>query len=133
MKTAILRIDSDARQVDAVISVLEEHCRASGLTEQETYQLTCAVVEGVNNVIEHAYNRQPGCPVELRWTQASNRINVEIRDWGDALAGEPDGAPPASDAEQGRGWFIMRQWLDAVDYQRDGDCNRLRLTRHLKP
>lgn len=132
MKTTVLRIDSAAHQVDAVIGMLEERCRAAGLAAQETYRLTCAVVEAVNNVIEHAYHRQAGHPLELHWTQSSDQISIEIRDWGATLTREPDPAVPAADAEQGRGWFIMRQWVDALEYRRVGDCNQLRLTRYLQ-
>jgi len=131
METFILRTDSDPARASMVLSALEAHCRAAGLDAQETYRLTCAAVEGFNNVIEHAYHGRPGQPVELRCNRTGAHITIELRDWGKCLSDMPDSVLPATDAEHGRGRFIMHQWLDAVEYERVDGCNRLRLIRHL--
>jgi serine/threonine-protein kinase RsbW len=131
MDTVILRTESDPARADAVLGALEAHCRAAGLDAQETYRLTCAVVEGFNNIVEHAYHGRPGRPVELHWNRSGAHITVELRDWGETLTDLPEKTLPATEAEHGRGWFIMRQWLDAVEYECVDGCNRLRLIRHL--
>ena len=131
MNSVYLRTLSDPDRIGSVIDILKKRCQAAGLNAQETYRLSCAVVEGFNNVIEHAYHGQAGQPVELHWTRDDDRITVEIRDWGDSLPAIPGRVPPSADAEHGRGCFIMRQWLNAVEYERVDGCNRLRLIRHL--
>ena len=38
---------------------------------------------------------------------------------------------PDPEAGHGRGWFIMREWMDETSYDSVEDYNRLRLIKYL--
>jgi serine/threonine-protein kinase RsbW len=126
-----LEIDSDARNVAAASICLRTLCIDAGLPEQDVFQVVCTAVEGINNVIEHAYDNQPGHRICIRWTRDAGYIGIEIRDWGKTMLNEPQKTSPSPEAGHGRGWFIMREWMDETGYDTVKDYNRLRLIKHL--
>jgi serine/threonine-protein kinase RsbW len=126
-----LDIDSDARNVAAASSCLRALCIDAGLSEQDVFQVVCTAVEGINNVIEHAYDNQPGHRIFIRWTREAGYIGIEIRDWGKTMSNEPRNASPDPEAGHGRGWFIMREWMDETGYDSVKGYNRLRLIKFL--
>jgi serine/threonine-protein kinase RsbW len=132
-KSAVnLLLDSDPKEVAGLQTKLTNLCAQAGLDDLVAFQLTSAIVEAVNNCIEHAYAGEPGHQISLRWLERPEAIVVEIRDDGEAM---PAGAPPHGnvadvDADSGRGWHIIRQWTDSAVYDRDQSGNLLTLTRH---
>lgn len=91
-----------------------------------------AVVEAVNNCILHAYGGRPGQPIRVHWRRAGNAVQVDIRDRAPLPVPAKlltPGPPPPPLGESGKGWFIIHQCSDAVDFAREGDWNRLTLTR----
>ena len=124
---------SDPSEVGRLHERLTVLAVGSGLDEMAGFQLTCAVVEAVNNCIAHAYRGEGGQPITLRWIPGAESVAVEIRDRGIPMPVPLPGAAtaPQPSAESGRGWLIIRQWTDQVDYAREGDENVLTLTRTL--
>jgi serine/threonine-protein kinase RsbW len=126
-----LLLHSDPNEVPGLQTRLLTLCAEAGLDELGGFQLTSAVIEAVNNCIEHAYGGEPGHRISLRWLAAPEAIVVEIRDNGQAM---PPDAPQQGtaadvDAVSGRGSHIIRQWTDSAVYERDQHGNLLTLTR----
>jgi serine/threonine-protein kinase RsbW len=126
-----LFLHSDPNEVPGLQTRLLELCAGAGLNDLEAFQLTSAIVEAVNNCIEHAYGGEPGHRICLRWLAGAEEVVVAIRDTGVAM---PPGAPQQGtaadvDAVSGRGWHIIRQWTDSAVYERDENGNLLTLTR----
>jgi serine/threonine-protein kinase RsbW len=124
-------------------SVLDMSARA-GLSEFKAAQLEMAVDEACANVIEHSYGGEaaaagtpnhPGLRINLM--QCRDRIVVEIYDRGKGFDfGNQKEVDPKtyveSDRQRGLGMFIIRKFVDDVDYERgtsSGNC--LRLTKLL--
>jgi anti-sigma regulatory factor (Ser/Thr protein kinase) len=128
-----LAIDSNPAEVAELQARLSALCGEAGLGEVAAFELTCAIVEAVNNCIEHAYEGEPGHPISLRWLRNGDGIAVEIRDRGLPMDSPPPENPDAAeaDAESGRGWHIIREWTDTAVYRREGEENLLTLTRRL--
>jgi len=128
-------LESDPSQTGGLHERLMALSAASGLDDMTGFQLTCAVVEAVNNCVAHAYRGEGGRPVTLRWIPGEESVTVEIRDRGIPMPTPiPEAATvPPPGAESGRGWPIIRQWTDRVDYARDGEENVLTLTRRVRP
>lgn len=135
MTTPVTRlvVRSDPAEVPGLQSQLLTLCGEAGLDDLGAFQLTCAIVEAVNNCIEHAYSGETGHLISLRWLRGPESIAVEIRDSGQTLplGTQQTRAPADVYAESGRGWQIIRQWTDSAIYERENDDNVLTLTRRL--
>jgi sigma-B regulation protein RsbU (phosphoserine phosphatase) len=126
-------LNSDPAEVPALQARLSTLCSEAGLDDLASFQLTCAIVEAVNNSIEHAYRGEAGHPISLAWRRTVDGVAVEIRDRGLPMILPPPETPEAADAyaESGRGWHIIREWTDTASYSREGEENLLTLTRRL--
>jgi serine/threonine-protein kinase RsbW len=124
-------LSSSPAEVSELQAKLSALCGEAGLDELAGFQLTCAIVEAVNNCIEHAYAGEVGKPISVSWMPNPEAIVVEIRDRGQPMPSLPPetAATPDVAAESGRGWHIIREWTDTADYIRETDENVLTLTR----
>lgn len=128
-----LRLHSDPSEVAALQPNLLDLCTQAGLDAMDAFKLTTAIVEALNNCIEHAYGGQTEKPIELQWTRSAKAIVVAINDEGQALPARAldPATPAATDAECGRGWQIIHEWTHAVSYHRKDKQNVLILTYNL--
>lgn len=107
----------------------------AGLDEWRAGQVELAVVEGVNNAIEHAYAGRPDQRVEVRVGVSTGRLTIEIADRGVAMAWDAAYAAAVARltadplADGGRGLLIIREVMDEVGYRSDAGRNVLRLTK----
>lgn len=116
----------------ALESPLTALVQAAGLDELVAMGLQFALVEAVNNIIEHAYANAPGQPIELAGTYDSQRLTLVLRDRGVPMPLPlPDGSPADPMAESGRGWQIIRAAFPDVCYERIDGENVLTLARPL--
>ena len=110
-----------------------------GFSSLSSIELELAIVEALNNSIEHSYEGRSGHKVEffLQWT--SGALEFTIADHGLPIPegrGLPDAEQSSSTeipdlSEGGRGIAIIRQVMDKVDYRRSGDRNELCLSKRL--
>lgn len=92
------------------------------------------LAEVLNNIVEHAYAADGGeIHVSLQPTPAG--VFVAVRDQGRALPNQelPQGNPPVGDPadglpEGGFGWFLIRNLVQDLTYQRTGATNHLTFT-----
>ena len=128
-----LDLDSNPAEVPRLQARLLALCGEAGLSDLAAFELTCAIVEAVNNCVEHAYGGETGHPISLLWLRQRDGITVEIRDRGRPMPSPPPESPVAAetDAESGRGWHLIRQWTDTATYTRERNENVLTLTRRL--
>ena len=107
------------------------HCRAAGLGETPSFQVMTCVVEAVNNCVEHAYLDTPG-KIGIRLFRNSRWLVIQVRDGGSRPARPaPQGAPDPLQID-GRGWFIMQQWMDVAQYRRQDPANVVTLAKCLE-
>jgi serine/threonine-protein kinase RsbW len=132
-----LTIDSEFRNVFLVGLAVQRICSSIPLSEQSAYEMEMAVVEAVNNSIEHACRNQPGHPITVRMKLSEDRITFVVSDGGQAvehlremLVLDATGVPHA--AERGRGVQIMRALMDEVGYRTDGAMNLLTMVKYLR-
>ena len=115
-------------------------CLALGMTGDGAGEVELAVVEAVNNAIEHAYAGDGAGTVEVVLICRQQRLTVEVRDTGrpmpaGVLAGAraPDFDPTALATlpEGGMGLHIVKTLMEAVSYERRDGCNVLHMERPL--
>jgi serine/threonine-protein kinase RsbW len=95
-----------------------------------------AVHEICTNVIDHAYEHNEECRINITLTVTAppRSLIVNVVDSGlpfnPAAARPPDLLEPQ---EHGYGLFIAHSFLDVVDYERLSETNRWHLVKHLEP
>jgi serine/threonine-protein kinase RsbW len=127
----LFQIDSRLECVAGLGHRIKTLCYEQGMDEMNSYQIQTAVTEAVNNAIIHAYDNQPGYKVSLHWTLLDQTICIEISDEGKRMTKIPLDIEPSLEAESGRGWWIMRRWMDQVDYVSNNGLNRLIMYRKI--
>lgn len=139
--TRILHLEIDSRLdcIELLSDALYGLCRRLPATEVD--RITLALVEAVNNVVEHAYRGAPGHAVRVEVEWAADRLELRVRDQGQPMAPQqwnaafvaPDPADPETWTPRSRGLFIIRNCMDAVHYATRDGVNTLTMIRRLTP
>lgn len=132
-----LTLDSRLQNVGLAGAAVRGVCLLAGCGPQEADLLQLAVVEALNNAIEHAYRGRPGQLVEVRLSLDGGRLLVEVSDHGQPMS-DPRPRPPEFDAqdlstlpEGGLGLFLIHQIMDQVQYRSRQGRNTLKMTKKL--
>jgi serine/threonine-protein kinase RsbW len=96
-----------------------------------------AVVEAVNNAVEHAHHHQREKRVTVRVRLGPDRIRFTVIDSGAPIDFQAALAVSAvlenaTQVERGRGLKIIRSLMDEVKYERKGATNQVTLVKYLK-
>jgi serine/threonine-protein kinase RsbW len=142
-----LRFSFESRldEIHLVSLVVTQVCRHMAIDEVLACQIELCAVEGVTNVIRHAYRLQAGNEVTVLIRFDETRIDLEIVDRGLSMAPEYvdrlrngssvlefDPSDIAALPESGMGLQIMREVMDETAYHSDAGTNCLRLTKMLR-
>lgn len=136
-----LQIESDYANIG-----MAAHC-IRGLFQsvfdtETVQQLELAVVEGMNNVVEHAYTERAGNWVNIEVAIFSGALEVVISDQGRSM--DPallDREQTALDFDEnyistlpegGMGLALIQMTMDDVRYESAGGINRLIMTRQIR-
>lgn len=126
-----LKIQSHLDLVSDAVNCILDFCQEMGMDEMDCYQVKTSLTEGINNAIIHAYDNHTDQKVNLIWWNDNGYLKIEISDQGKVMRKQPPDIEPALDADSGRGWWIMRRWMDSIDYHSQNGHNTLILTKKL--
>jgi serine/threonine-protein kinase RsbW len=112
-----LAIASRLEQASLVGTCIRALCVEAGLDDMSAYQVQTCTIEAVNNAIIHAYGRAPDQQVWVAWHSDGRTLRIEVSDTGASMRELPPAVEPDPFAESGRGWWIMRQWMDSAEYR----------------
>lgn len=140
-----LSIDSDIRQVQHVGEAVR--CLASHLelTDAKPSSVELAVVEAVNNSIEHAYQSESGNSIDVAFEYSNDCLNIKISDYGvpmpKSIVGQLSGEISMPEANEnmddlpvsGWGMQLLKSVCDEVSYDCNKSCNTLSLSFKLTP
>ena len=140
-RTISLAIDSRPECIELLSHALRGLCGLTALPAADIAKVELAMVEAVNNAVEHAYRSEPGHSVVVELLLAPDRLGLAVRDRGEPMdprkltgvgeVAKPDRADPKSWHPRGRGLAIIKSCMDSVEYQvRDG-VNVLTMSRTL--
>lgn len=139
MSVYLSAVHSDSRHLEAVIGadpgeIAPVREAVHDLAERAGYadradDLALAINELIANAQEHG-----AAPIHVvADVDQADGVHVEVRDsgsgfdWGDAVREHP----PAPDSRRGRGLWIVRQLVDKVTVERNGDAStRIRIDLH---
>jgi serine/threonine-protein kinase RsbW len=110
----------------------EAVAKAHGLSDQDRFRVDLSVTEAVTNVIDNGFPEGGDHEIRIALRKDASTLTVEVTDGGrafDASAAEPKSLPRTlAEAEPGGlGLRLMRHYTDALEYERSGGLNRLRL------
>jgi serine/threonine-protein kinase RsbW len=131
-----LSIGSSFRDVFLVGLAVNKIAAFAQVGSQSAFGIEVAVVEAVNNAIEHAHHQQPNKRVAIQIYTYPDRIKVTIIDRGapidfTALMAASANLKDEAKLERGRGLGIMRRLIDDVAYHRVGNTNQIVLVKYL--
>jgi serine/threonine-protein kinase RsbW len=131
MKPVQMKLRSDAVEVTRVPAWLDNALDGSSMDEMGRTRLRYAVIEAINNCIEHAYQFDPTGEIVITCSVEPELVSLTIED-----CGQPPETLPHSEAfdpmdESGRGLKIIRAWVDEFSIARNKEKNITRLAIHL--
>jgi serine/threonine-protein kinase RsbW len=127
-------IPADYRWVRRAIHELEDELAAAGVPSEDIGSLSIVLAEALNNIVEHAFGENGGDDITLVIRARSKSLLVELRDKGKPMprGRAPIGNHPMSDFNQfealpegGYGWYLIRELVQDLVYDRKNDENIL--------
>ena len=132
-----LSIESEFRNVFLIGLAINKIACAIPLSEQAAFEMELAVVEAVNNAVEHAHKQCREKRVIVQVSLEPNRISFTVIDQGppihlQTLMSAAAGMENAPAIERGRGLAMIRALMDEVTCERKRKANYITLIKYLK-
>ena len=132
-----LRIPGLIEKVRVACDFVVEAAQRAGLDERAVYHCQLAVDEACTNIVEHGYGRNnPNTVIDIICRSEDNRFTITVLDdstlFDPFARPDPDPTTILDDRAQG-GWgiYFIKKVMDEVDYQRQGERNRLTMVKNL--
>lgn len=129
-------IHSEFSEVKKLAAALHEYCGQVDVDSTYAGQLELILVEAVNNVIEHAYENQPGHDISVEMNKQGAEFIFTIKDQGhptpETIQHEHEGMPDERFLPEG-GWGLglINALVDQIEFDRQGETNVLMLRKKL--
>lgn len=137
----LLSIDSDLSQVQLAADAVRNISDSLTFETVDSNKIELALVESVNNCIEHSYGYKPGYTIDIEYKLSDQELEVTVIDDGPAstLLSEklnknavfnPEDTNFDVDSLPVSGWGIMliNSLCDDVSYMRNNERNMLTLS-----
>jgi serine/threonine-protein kinase RsbW len=127
-----LRLPSDVTCIEEAVELVTRHCLAGHATTRKTrFRLQVVLSEALSNAIMRGNCEDCGKWVEVRAELRPDVIMVQVTDEGpgfDPTAVPEPIHPDQLDEARGRGLFLIRKLVDAVQFNEQGNsiCMTLR-------
>lgn len=122
-ESGLLRISSNPQDVELLLTSLENLLAKSRLDEMSAFHLQCAVIEVVNNCIQHAYLNKTGQPIRVSYQLDAAGVKIVVSDKGLAFLEPEETAEADPMSESGRGLQIIRAWVSKLRFERVDEWN----------
>ncbi len=127
-------LDSSLASVDRIEQTAEEVAKKAGLDEDEIYRVTMAVREAAVNAVLHGNAYDATKQVIASFEASKTELVIRISDQGKGL--DPDTLPDPLAPENllrgsGRGIFLIRSFMDEVQFRQLHPGTELTLIKHI--
>ena len=120
-----MQVPSDLELVQEAIEAVADQCLACGLAaHQVEFSLRVALGEALQNAIIYGNRLDPEKIVDLRVHMGARKVEVFVQDEGDGFdpTSVPDPTlPDRLECEDGRGLFLIRNLVDHVSFNDQGN------------
>lgn len=131
-----LTLHNDVSEMTLLAPFLEESCDLLGVQPDVAFQLQLVLDEAVANVVNYAYS-EPGKEFQVTLDKVDSTLVVQVIDQGIPFdptteSKTPDITLSVEDRPiGGLGIFLIKEMMDVVEYQRQGDSNILTMKKNL--
>jgi len=132
-----LRVSSEARNLYEICDFVTKYAEKAGFDSKDVGKTKIAVYEACLNVVEHAYHSNPDNHIDIWVEYDTEKLVIEIKDYGIGFEGFSDTSYDVFSAMDGRqtggfGLYIIRRSMDELEYQaNEADGNTLRMVKYL--
>ena len=129
-----MTLDSTLDSVDRGEAVAEQQAAIAGIGEGERYHVSMAVREALVNAVMHGNAYDPAKKVKLSFENDGAALVIRISDEGEGIDQDklPDPLEPANILRgSGRGIFLIRSFMDEVQFRKLGPGTELTLIKRL--
>jgi anti-sigma regulatory factor (Ser/Thr protein kinase) len=131
-------LQNNLDELERLNQLVEEFGEAQGLHVEEQYAIYLCLEEIVTNIINYAWPEGGQHEIQVALQVNEQQISVQISDDGmpfdPTQMAEPDTNKPAAERQiGGLGIHLVRQTMQQMEYQRDGDKNVLTLRKARVP
>lgn len=129
----VLDLPSDLRVIENTVAYLVERCQAYGFGGARlNLNFRVGITEAIANAMLYGNRRRPERRVRVEVALSTARVAIRIIDEGRGF--DPADVPDPTAAENlnrpgGRGLFLIRKLMDAVEFNEAGNAVRLVLNR----
>jgi serine/threonine-protein kinase RsbW len=114
---------------------INESAQKAGFDGFSTYTIETSVDEACSNIIEHAYGNSLSGNIEISVIIEEKQMIIIIKDNGLSFDPETISQPNLSSVldereDHGLGIYMMKQWMDVVQYESHPDYNTLTLIKN---
>ncbi|MDX9849413.1 MAG: ATP-binding protein [Anaerolineaceae bacterium] len=111
--------------------------KSIGFEGFELYKIETAVDEACSNIIEHAYGEDNFGEIDISITTNPEKITITLTDYGEPFDPEYVKQPNLNTDLQNRedhglGIYMMKQWMDEVNFMNYENKNILTLVKYRK-
>jgi len=129
-----IKIPTDLKYLTDVDDFIEGFLRDCGAEESVVADIAISVSELVNNAVANGSRYAPDQPIIITIDKMNGAVTITVSDHGTGF--NPDDiADPLADEnllkEAGRGIFIVRSLMDAVDINASGQGTTVTITKAL--
>lgn len=120
-----LRLPSDVACIEDAVALVERHTFDGAASTRTRFRLQVALAEALANAILRGNRADPGKAVTVDCVTAGEAVRVTVTDEGEGF--DPSQIPDPCAPERilrahGRGLFIIRHMVDAVDFNDRGNA-----------
>ena len=131
-----ISLNSTMESVSEVEAMAEKLAGQSGLDEDECFRVTMAVREAAVNAVLHGNEYDPSKCITASFENTGKSLVFVITDQGRGL--DPATLPDPRDPENllrgtGRGIFLIRSFMDEVNFRQLHPGTELTLVKYLAP
>lgn len=110
--------------------------RRERLSDELGHRVISAFVEAFNNAVIHGYADRAAGPIDVELAVADDKLSLTVSDEGRGFSPEDVPPPPLEGGveslpEGGMGLFIMRSFMDRVDFRQEKGHNVLIMEKAL--
>lgn len=131
MTEMFLEMPALAGRIPDTVGRVARFGASAGYDEEACFQVQVMVAEALNNIVCHGLPGDTAGSIAIHCATTEAGLEITIRDNGLPLDRTPNAAFPDARAEHGRGWPIILEWADSVEYRSTPGHNDLKLIKRL--